>query len=328
MNKYVFKIEGIHCAACEIIIERELRKLPQISQIEYKDEQVTISSNNLNADELRRLVDTTLNKFGYNVADDFVSKKNSVKEWLDAALITISVISVYIIIRELLKVDFSFSTTRIDYVSIFIVGVLASISTCMAVVGGIVLSISSSFAKTGSRLPIVVFHFSRISAFFLLGGILGLIGGVLLPTLFVQSLIEIILFFVFLILGLNLLGIKVFRFGLVKKLGVRSMSTVENSQKSINIFTTIILGAITFFLPCGFTQTAQFTAIASGSFINGALIMLVFALGTLPALAAISFASVKLTSPTFYKAAGMIVIAFAIINILQNLERIRVGLGI
>jgi sulfite exporter TauE/SafE/copper chaperone CopZ len=328
MNKYTFKIEGIHCAACEIIIERELRKRNEINNIEYNNEHVTISSESLNQNQIKNIVNDTLNKFGYNVADNFVSKKNRFKEWFDAFLITVSVISVYIIIREVLKVDFSFTTAKIDYFSIFIVGILASISTCMAVVGGIVLSISSSFAKTGKRAPIIIFHLSRIASFFLLGGILGLLGGILLPSLAVQSVIEIILFVVFIVLGLNLVGIKVFRFGISKKLGLHSILAVENSSKSINILTTILLGAITFFLPCGFTQTAQFTAIASGSFVNGALVMFVFALGTLPALALISFASLKLTSPTFYKAAGMIVITFAFINIIQNWERIRVGLGI
>jgi sulfite exporter TauE/SafE/copper chaperone CopZ len=328
MNKYNFKIEGIHCAACEIIIEREVKKIKEIQRIEYYDEQVTVYSELLSEDELRSIINETLNKHGYNIENNFVSKGSKFKEWIDASLITASVIAVYIIIRQVLKVDFAFTTDKVDYISIFIVGVLASISTCMAVVGGIVLSISSSFSKSNSRLPITIFHVSRIISFFLFGGVLGILGGVLLPTLAVQSVIEIVLFFVFIILGLNLLGFKVFRFGIAKKLGAETIDAVDNSTKSINILTTVFLGALTFFLPCGFTQTAQFTAIASGTFTTGALIMFVFALGTLPALAAISFASVKLTSPTFYKAAGLIVIVFAFINIFQNLERIRVGLGI
>src|SRR5690606_26197472 len=110
MNKYTFKIDGIHCAACEIIIDRELKNLPEINNIEYEDEIVTISSNKLNIEELQKAVNDTLNKSGYSISNNFVSKKSSLREWLDASLITISVISIYIIIRELLKVDFSFNT--------------------------------------------------------------------------------------------------------------------------------------------------------------------------------------------------------------------------
>lgn len=45
---------------------------------------------------------------------------------------------------------------------------------------------------------------------------------------------------------------------------------------------TILLGALTFFLPCGFTQAMQLYAISSGNFISGALIMSLFAIGTKP----------------------------------------------
>ncbi|NCP77121.1 sulfite exporter TauE/SafE family protein [bacterium] len=41
-------------------------------------------------------------------------------------------------------------------------------------------------------------------------------------------------------------------------------------------------GALTFFLPCGFTLAMQAYAITTGSFITGALTMMAFALGTAP----------------------------------------------
>ena len=52
-----------------------------------------------------------------------------------------------------------------------------------------------------------------------------------------------------------------------------------------------VLGAATFFLPCGFTQALQLYVLAKGSFTTGALTMLAFALGTLPALLSLSAVS-------------------------------------
>src|SRR5260370_39909120 len=49
-----------------------------------------------------------------------------------------------------------------------------------------------------------------------------------------------------------------------------------------------LLGASTFFLPCGFTQALQLYVLAKGSFTTGALTMLAFSLGTLPALISLS----------------------------------------
>ena len=45
-----------------------------------------------------------------------------------------------------------------------------------------------------------------------------------------------------------------------------------------------IVGALTFFLPCGFTQSIQVLAISSGSPLTGMMILGAFALGTFPVL--------------------------------------------
>jgi len=45
-----------------------------------------------------------------------------------------------------------------------------------------------------------------------------------------------------------------------------------------------VVGALTFLLPCGFTQSMQLLALQSGSMWQGMLIMTAFALGTLPVL--------------------------------------------
>jgi len=84
------------------------------------------------------------------------------------------------------------------------------------------------------------------------------------------------------------------------------------------------LGALTFFLPCGFAITAQGFALLSGQPLQGGLIMLMFALGTLPMLLIIAFSSVKFlekprTAATFLKVAGVLVLFLAIFNINNQL---------
>ena len=92
--------------------------------------------------------------------------------------------------------------------------------------------------------------------------------------------------------------------------------------------TPIILGFGTFFLPCGFTQSMQIVALSSGSFITGFLIMLAFALGTLPVLALLSFGSTSFShskyAPLFFKSAGVFVIGLGTFTLVSGL----VGLGI
>ncbi len=53
--------------------------------------------------------------------------------------------------------------SNVTYGTAFTIGIIASLSTCMAVVGGLVLSMSTTFAKTGDRVkPQMMFHVGRL----------------------------------------------------------------------------------------------------------------------------------------------------------------------
>src|SRR5712671_2716392 len=83
-----------------------------------------------------------------------------------------------------------------------------------------------------------------------------------------------------------------------------------------------LLGAATFFLPCGFTQALQLYVLAKASFAVGALTMLAFSLGTLPALASLSAMSSFATGTFqrhFLKFAGAAAIVLGIANIQYGL---------
>jgi len=89
-----------------------------------------------------------------------------------------------------------------------------------------------------------------------------------------------------------------------------------------------VLGAATFFLPCGFTQALQLYALSKGSFMTGALTMLVFSLGTLPALLSLSAISSFAKGGFqryFLKFAGAAVIFLGFINIQSGLTLSAVG---
>jgi sulfite exporter TauE/SafE len=67
----------------------------------------------------------------------------------------------------------------------------------------------------------------------------------------------------------------------------------------------------------------QIYSLSLGSFWGGAITMFTFALGTLPVLALLSFGASgfhkKIRSDVFFKTAGLVVIFFALINILSAL---------
>jgi len=101
-----------------------------------------------------------------------------------------------------------------------------------------------------------------------------------------------------------------------------------------------ILGATTFFLPCGFTITAQALALLSGSPFHSSMIMFFFALGTFFPLIAIGASSIKFFamktfSEVFTKIAAVLIIFFVIYNVnsqlnvlgLPSLNDLTIGTG-
>lgn len=94
-------------------------------------------------------------------------------------------------------------------------------------------------------------------------------------------------------------------------------------SKLNHTLTPALVGVITFFLPCGFTQSMQIYTLSTGSFMQGGLTMLSFALGTLPVLALVSFSSFSIQNSSksgiFFKSAGLIVIIFALFNLINAL---------
>jgi uncharacterized protein len=211
----------------------------------------------------------------------------------------------------------------------FIIGLIASVSSCLAIVGGLVLSLSAKISQdnVSDKKNIILFHFGRLFSFAILGGVLGLVGSAIGINFTLTSILGIIASVIMLLLGLNLVG-----------LFTKNKFTLDSGIfKNINYFfnkiehktfTPIIIGFSTFFLPCGFTQSMQFSALSSGSFWSGMMIMFFFALGTLPMLSVLSFGSVSFAhskyGPIFFKSAGIVVVGFGLFALLSGL----VALGV
>lgn len=325
--KQEFFVEGMHCAACELLIEKKLSKIEGIDKVDAKlpESKVYIqSSKNFDANELSKFVEAE----GYKIVDKNTNPKVKTNEIASAAIIAAVVILIFLLIQKLGIVNI-IGEGEITLPLIFMIGVVASLSTCMAVVGGLVLSLSSSYAQTGNKIrPMILFHVARLIGFFVLGGFIGLIGSAFTLSVSTTFILNIILFFVMLIMGINLLDIfpkaKNLQIKMPKFFG-KNILKFENSQNPV---APILLGIATFVLPCGFTQSIQLESLRSGNWFQGAITMLVFALGTLPVLALISFASVKLSktfqSGIFFKTSGFIIIFFAIFNFIAAL--VAVGL--
>lgn len=324
MIKQEFKVNGMHCAACELLIEKKLSKIDGVKKVDANlstGKVVVESAKSIDSEDLNLI----LKEDGYSVSNNLSQKaKHNKKELVLAFVIALAALLLFALIQKLGIVNLA-STDTINFPFIFLVGVVASLSSCMAVVGGLVLSISSSYSKiNGKRFkPLVMFHLSRLVAFFVLGGIIGLLGSAFILTPAMNFVINILLFIVMISMALNLLDFKVMpivpRFGLLKKVS----NKIFLIKSKDNFIYPILLGVLTFLLPCGFTQSMQIYSLSTASFLDGALTMFIFALGTFPVLAIISFISINFSksknAKLFFKTSGFLVLFFAIFNFLSAL---------
>lgn len=326
-KEYNFHVEGMHCNSCVLLIESELREVPYINQVKSNLKKYSVVVQGDFGEKSQEVVAKELSNFiskhGYFLS---VEKKIKQKNWGDFKIafpLAISFIFLFVILQKiglvnLIKVD------GVSYGTAFVIGIVASLSTCMAVVGGIVLSMSATFAKEGDKVkPQLLFHIGRIISFFVLGGIIGVIGSAFTLNTWSTFVLSFVIGVVMLILGINLLDIfhwtKDLQFSMPKTLSKYALGV----SKINHTLTPFLIGIATFFLPCGFTQSMQIYTLSTGTFLKGGLTMLFFAFGTLPVLALISFSSFSIykseKSGIFFKTAGLIVVAFALFNLINSL---------
>ena len=328
MKTLTFHVAGTHCPSCKIFIEDILNEQIGIeqAQVDLKHEAVSIETT---LDESQhKLAEILTEKIKHNGYSLSVEKQLRVKKdngviW-QALPIGLAFLALFFIVQKSGILNFGLGGT-VTPVTSFIIGLVASVSSCLAVVGGLVLSLSATVSqdKISDVRPMMLFHGGRLISFAVLGGALGAIGSAIGISFTFTAILGIIASSVMILLGLNLVG--VFEKNMIAlPSGIFSFFR-KVEHKTIAPF---LVGVGTFFLPCGFTQAMQVAALSSGSFISGLLIMGAFALGTLPMLALLSFGSASFAqskhAPLFFKSAGVLVIGLGVFALLAGLA----GLGI
>lgn len=328
MNTYTFHVSGTHCASCKIFIEDALQEedFIQSAHVDLKKEILKIETqSDQSKEELAKILTGKIRSNGYIVSVEKIHKQKQENETLWKALpIGLGLLALFFFLQKsgILNIGIGGQVTPI---SSFIIGLIASVSSCLAVVGGLVLSLSAKISQddTSDTKTFILFHTGRLVSFAILGGVLGMIGEALGVNFTLTAILGLLASAVMILLGLNLVGVFE-RNKITLPLGIFNFFRgIEHKA-----FAPLTLGFATFFLPCGFTQSMQISALSSGSFISGLLIMLSFALGTLPVLALISFGSASFAhgkhAPLFFKSAGVIVIGLGLFAFLAGLA----GLGI
>lgn len=328
MKTYTFHVSGTHCASCKIFIEDALNEQSFVknARVNLNRETVEIETDSdQDPEALTQILTEKIKSIGYRLSVEKSAKKKQSGDVIWKALpIGLGFLVLFFLLQKsgILNLGIGGQTTP---VTSFIIGLIASISSCLAIVGGLVLSLSAKISQdnVSDTKTFVLFHAGRLVSFAILGGVLGAVGSAIGINFTLTAILGLLASVVMLLLGLNLVGV-------FAKNKIALPSGLFNFFRRIEhkTFTPLVLGFATFFLPCGFTQSMQVSALSSGSFMSGLLIMSAFALGTLPMLVLLSFGSASFAhgkhAPLFFKSAGTVVIGLGLFALLAGLA----GLGI
>lgn len=341
-----YYVAGIHCASCELLIENELLEKKNIKSVNVSQSnnsvKIHFTGKAPSVGKLNKMFKDHNYTFGNTPQESRPPKEDPfVKVGEDGEIIwnfrrigklLPSLAVVTIIFGAFLKFSESgmakLSVNAESSVWAFAAfGVIAGFSTCSALVGGIVLSMSKQWSNlynksdtTINKLqPHILFNAGRVVAYALFGFLLGSLGNVFQVSLDFSAILMILVSIMMFLMALQMLGVswaQRFNFAAPKFL-TRSIADEKNFSGK---YMPALMGAGTVFLPCGFTITTQGLALLSGDPIKGAMIMTAFVLGTTPILFFIGLSSLMFNQKPhitkfFSQVAGFLIIAFALFNI-------------
>ena len=158
MTLHVFYVTGTHCPACKILIEDVLMECDDVqsASVDLRRGQLQIISTTPNhaMEEWSAL----LQPYGYRLYVEKPATSQLHTQRIYAIMAGVALLGLFFWMQE--ANIFSFSITQpLTAKTALMVGVVASFSSCLAVVGGLVLSLSAQVAHDASTLrPLIFFH--------------------------------------------------------------------------------------------------------------------------------------------------------------------------
>lgn len=213
---------------------------------------------------------------------------------------------------------------------VFLMGLLGGVH-CLGMCGGVVGLLTSALPielKSNARQVLwyhLNYNIGRILSYILMGALFGLAGGLLSGFLQMSAFDLMLRFFsgvLMILVGLYIAnwyaGIQI-----LEKLGAKLWAKLQPISRKFLPVTRLkhafLVGLLWGGIPCGLVYGALSFAMLSGSFAQGAFIMLAFGLGTLPSLLLMAGFSSKLSEtskrPIVRKLSGTLIIMLGVVSL-------------
>ncbi|KGM13828.1 urease accessory protein UreH domain-containing protein [Cellulomonas bogoriensis] len=322
-------ITGMTCRACEVRVGKALRKVPGVDQVSVSASRgrATVTTS---ADIPRARLVAAIEKAGYRVGDEeraWLSRDRAVWRDVAVAAVVVALLAAVATAAGLDELAGGLDVGSGGLVVAVLLGLAAGLSTCMALVGGLVLAVSARHAERHPQAgpwerlrPHLAFNLGRVVGFGVLGAGLGVVGSAVQVTGGALALMTLVVALAMVAIGLQLTSVSPRLSRLTPSLpaSVATRLGLDSRGGRYHDGGAAALGAASFLLPCGFTQVVQLYALSTGDAVRAGVVMALFALGTAPGLLGVGGAAAAARgafAPRFFRFAGVAVLAFAAVNV-------------
>ncbi|MFH1641782.1 MAG: sulfite exporter TauE/SafE family protein [Nanoarchaeota archaeon] len=308
-----FIAEGTTCESCAIIIEKQALKVQGVKEITFD---YSSETGNVTFDDQMTDIDTILYKIEEKNYKCFILKKHKSSNtfgWV-FALIGLAVIG-YFIFNFVDGIQLPSISENIGYGLLFVVGLITGLH-CIGMCGGFVVSYTAKHAVDGTKSykSHLMYGLGKTLSYTIIGAMFGLLGSFIAFTPTMRGVVGLVAGLFLVLFGLKMLNI----FPILRKIQFKTPKFIttfigKNSKHSSPLTIGLLNGLM---IACGPLQAIYIMAAGTGSFIHGAKLLLVFGLGTLPAMLGFgyfaSFMSGKVTHKIL-KASGAIIILLGLV---------------
>ncbi len=326
MNEVKFKAKGMHCISCETLIEKAVNGIDGVknTKVDYATEicEVSFDPDKVNIVEIFKVIEGK----GYDCSLIEDKKSNCYNINVKSIGIIFGIIGIlvigYFIFRLADGIALPEISQNMSYGLLFIVGLLTGFH-CVSMCGGFVVSYTTKHAQEGTKAHKSHFMYGlgKTISYTVIGAAFGLLGSIIIFTPLMRGVAGVIAGLFLIIFGLNMLNV----FPWLRKIRIKTPEFVskfvgKETRKHSN---PLIIGLLNgLMIACGPLQAIYIMAAGTGSMIEGAKLLFVFALGTLPVMLGFGFVTSfisKKATHKILKASGAIVIVLGLVMLNRGL---------
>jgi sulfite exporter TauE/SafE/copper chaperone CopZ len=322
-----FIAKGTTCESCAEIIKKQALKIDGVQNIEfdYSSETgyVTFDSAKTNIDEiLYKIEEKGYNCFILKDEEHIVPESKEQRKsygWIFAVVGII--IAGFFLVNLTHGIELPQISQNRGYGLLFVVGLLTGFH-CIAMCGGFVVSYTTKNAQAGktNHTSHLLYGAGKTISYTIIGAIFGLIGSLIAFTPMMRGVAGLLAGLFLILFGLKMLNI----FPILRKIQFRTPKFInkflgKESQNSSPLVIGLLNGLM---IACGPLQAIYIMAAGTGSMLEGAKLLFIFALGTLPVMLGFGYVTSLISNKIAHKilkASGVIVVILGLIMLNNGL---------